>query len=114
MSIAGFGPYCPQLCRRASQVFGTQHVSPLSKSRSHAVDSQCLRLPRARIPARKKMLKIISAVDIRWRLSLRSGVDQNPLATLSPSMFRMKSAHAFLRQERRYSGGVETSVSRRI
>src|SRR5260370_4748508 len=28
-------------------------------------------------------------------------------------MLRSKSAHAFLQQERRYSGGVETSVCRR-
>ena len=35
-------------------------------------------------------------------------------ATFVASMSRMKSAHAILQQERRYSGGVETSVSRRI
>ena len=60
------------------------------------------------------MLKISSAMDIRWPLPLGSGVDQIHPPPSSPSMFRMKSAHALLQQERRYSGGVETSVSRRI
>ena|ERR1700730_15469099 len=31
----------------------------------------------------------------------------------SPSMFRIKSVHAFLQQERRHSGGVEKSACRR-
>jgi hypothetical protein len=60
------------------------------------------------------MLIISCVADIRWRLSLGSGVDQIQAPLLSPSMFRMKSAHALLQQERRYSGGVGTSVSRLI
>ena len=55
------------------------------------------------------MLKISPAVDIRWPLPLGSGVGIHP-PLLSPSMFRMKSAHALLQWERRYSGGVDTSV----
>lgn len=60
------------------------------------------------------MLKISSAMHIRWPLPLGSGVDQIDPLTSSRSMFRSKSAHALLQQERRYSGGAETSVSRRI
>lgn len=58
------------------------------------------------------MLKISSAVDIRWPLPLGSGVGFH-LPSSSPSMFRIRSAHALSQQERRYSGGAETSVSRR-
>ena len=58
------------------------------------------------------MLKISSAVDIRWPLPLGSGVGLHPPPS-SPSMFRMKSVHARLEQERRYSGGVDTSVCTR-
>ena len=60
------------------------------------------------------MLKISSAMHIRWPLPLGSGCGPDPPATFVASMFRMKSVHALLQEERRYSGGAETSVSRRI
>lgn len=100
--------------RRKRQVFGTQYVS--SCGLGFAMRANCLHrkfLP-ARFPAGKKILKISSAIDIRWPLPLGSGVDQIHPPPSSCSMFRMESAHALLEQERRYSGGVERSVSRPI
>ena len=59
------------------------------------------------------MLKISSTMDIPCPLPLGPDVDQIDPPTSSRSMFRSKSAHAILQQERRYSGGVETSMCRR-
>jgi len=94
------------------QVFGTQHVSSFGQGLATRAGFLHLKWPPARIPAAKKFLQSGRIVDIRCPVPLGSGVDQIHPPPSSPSMFRMKSAHALFALERRYSGGVETSVSR--
>ena len=74
---------------------------------------------RARIPAGKKILA--HQFSSRDTLAAPLGScedqiceDQIHAPRSSPSVFRMKSAHARFDQERCYSGGAETSVSKRI
>ena len=67
----------------------------------------------ARIPAAKKFLESGLTIDVGCPLPLGScGAKLHPPPS-SHSMFRSQSVHALLQQERRYSGGVETSVCRR-
>jgi len=69
-SIAAFGAYCPAIAPMPQSSVWHSARFTVSQSRAHAVDSRRLRRRPARIPAGKKMLKISSAVDIRWLLPL--------------------------------------------
>jgi hypothetical protein len=114
VSIAGFGPY--------HQGIGRRQASSLWRSAGLAFDqSSALR---GRFPAheivgcpifcRKKIFERQQnyACTLTATTWLRCGLD--PPATFVGSVFRNIGARAFLQQERRYSGGVETSACRRI
>src|SRR5437879_10915033 len=113
-SNAGLGPYHPGTGRhQAASVWGS---AGLSFDQSSA--------PQDRFPARdvagctifcrKKVFEKQQNYACTLTATTWLGFGLDPSATSSRSVFRNKGARAFLHQERRYSGGVETSACRPI
>ncbi len=112
-SITGFGPHCPGI--GPTPVSSVWHSARfvLWPRLGHAGRFSAPELATCTNSCSKKVFG--KRLDYRCRLPATTWLMWTKLhpPPSSRSMFRSKSAHAPLQQERRYSGGVETSVCRR-
>jgi len=112
-SIAGFGPHCPGIGPTAASSDWYSARFVLRPRLGHAGRFSAPEVATCTNCCSKKVFG--KRLAYRCRLPATTWLMWTKLhpPPSSRSMFRSKSAHAPLQQERRYSGGVETSVCRR-